>query len=346
MISKDTNSNHKDNPYKDPFSEIIGHHYQIGQLKHMLSTDCVPHAIMLSGQNGIGKRLVARALAASIVCDNPVIEQDYRKTKNGNHPDVHLIFKEPDKRDIPVEEIRQLCRKLQLTPYCGLGSVGIIDNAHDMSLSAHNALLMTLEEPCKKSKLILVTHSPNKMPETIISRCQIVHFGTLSAKESQTIISQILTYLNVTDSCLEQLFSICKDNLSLLNLNEFIDPISLTVKDKKALSEHLSNLSAEIKNITSLLDSICNNKNINEGQVLSIVSELSEQKGLSEHIWHTIHSYFRDKIAISDRRTAHALSDVLTQSLEAHELVRHRSANLPLQLSSLLLKSSNLLQNT
>jgi DNA polymerase-3 subunit delta' len=159
------------------FDQILGHERQKEILSRALANGRLAHAYLFSGPDGIGKRLMAMALARAIVCH----EQRgcgqcraCRKIDHQNHPDLHLL--EPDGNSIKIEQIRSFQRDLNLKPLEAPRKICMIEQADAMTVGAANALLKTLEEPRGDTLLILLTAQPNRLLETIRSRCQPLPF--------------------------------------------------------------------------------------------------------------------------------------------------------------------------
>ena len=159
------------------FDQILGHERQKEILNRALANGRLAHAYLFSGPDGIGKRLVAMSLARAIVCH----EQRgcgqclaCRKIDHQNHPDLHTL--EPDGTSIKIEQIRSFQRELNLKPLESPRKICMIEQADTMTVGAANALLKTLEEPRGDTLLILLTAQPNRLLETIRSRCQPLPF--------------------------------------------------------------------------------------------------------------------------------------------------------------------------
>jgi DNA polymerase-3 subunit delta' len=145
-----------------------------------------PHAMLITGPKGIGKRTLAAALAGALVCETAGADgvpcgecPGCRYVAAGQHPDLRIL--EPiDVNDdaakpaewIGVDRIRLLTQWAQLTSHRGGAKVALIDPAERMNAAAANALLKTLEEPPANTFFILVSHQPGRLPATIVSRCQ------------------------------------------------------------------------------------------------------------------------------------------------------------------------------
>jgi DNA polymerase-3 subunit delta' len=145
-----------------------------------------PHALMITGPQGIGKRDLADTFSRALLCETPRADgfacgtcDSCRYVAAGQHPDLRLV--EPIELDddgeakalewIGVDRIRALIEWVQLTSHRRIAKVALIAPAERMNPSAANALLKTLEEPPPATYLMLVSHQPGRLPPTIASRC-------------------------------------------------------------------------------------------------------------------------------------------------------------------------------
>jgi DNA polymerase-3 subunit delta' len=165
------------------FASIKGHERPITILERALANNTLAHAYLFSGDEGIGKKLTALALASAVNCPNRGPEggcgacPSCRKTASGGHPDVHLLV--PDGEEIKIDQIRQIQEELALKPYEGAKKTLIVDFAESMNQSSSNAFLKTLEEPPGDALIILITSMPQSLLPTIRSRCQEIRFQPL-----------------------------------------------------------------------------------------------------------------------------------------------------------------------
>ncbi|MFA7169942.1 MAG: hypothetical protein WC178_03745 [Candidatus Paceibacterota bacterium] len=143
-------------------------------LNKTLDKGCVSHAYLFEGPEHIGKSTLALRFAADL------LEDDFEKiVKN---PDlISIAPNEDSKRQISVEQIRELQKDLSLFPFRAKYKIAIIEKAELMNRTAANSLLKTLEEPGKTSILILTTSNSENILDTIKSRCQIFNFSSASA---------------------------------------------------------------------------------------------------------------------------------------------------------------------
>jgi DNA polymerase-3 subunit delta' len=165
------------------FEDIQGHDKPIMILKRAIANKTLAHAYLFSGEEGIGKKMAALALAAAVNCGEAGPEggcgvcPSCRKIALLGHPDVHILA--PDGDEIKIDQIRQTQADLSLKPFEGEKKILIIDGAESMNTAASNAFLKTLEEPPGDSLLILVTAMPQSLLPTIRSRCQEIRFHPL-----------------------------------------------------------------------------------------------------------------------------------------------------------------------
>jgi DNA polymerase-3 subunit delta' len=171
------------------FSRIIGQEKAKRFLKQVMARDKMPHAYLFAGIAGVGKTSTAMALTMALNCDSPV-EGDScgncpscRKMISGNFPDFISVSRRPDKKNILIEQIKDLNRELRFAPVSGRYRVCLIQQAEIMTVEAANSFLKTLEEPPPGNILILSTVDPRDLLPTIVSRCQSVSFSPLPFKD-------------------------------------------------------------------------------------------------------------------------------------------------------------------
>ena len=170
--------------------DVIGHRRLLERIgSHALRGD-VAHAYGISGPRSIGKRTAALRIAQTLNCETPNAAaggcgtcRSCRKIAEGTHPDVVLVTRADDRRDIMIEQIRAMQNDLSLRPLEGRTRVVIVDDAADMSEHAEVALLKTLEEPPSHAVLMLLTPTPERLLDTIRSRIQALAFRLVPTVE-------------------------------------------------------------------------------------------------------------------------------------------------------------------
>jgi DNA polymerase-3 subunit delta' len=137
----------------------------------------VPHAVLLSGPTGVGKRAAAAWIAAERLGIETGFALPQFPVERPVHADLNWISPEEGKQGILIGQIRTLVAELQLTSYEGRGKVAVIDPANSMNRNAANSLLKTLEEPPGRTLLILIADRTGRLPATVFSRCQRIEFA-------------------------------------------------------------------------------------------------------------------------------------------------------------------------
>ncbi len=172
---------------------VVGHEKIIQFLQKNIENGKLAHAYLFSGKEHLGKSLLAEQFIASILC-NDYNEKNKSKAEilpcgqcvfcsqiaKGIHPDIYFLKKEEDKKNISVEQVREMQKLLQMASFLNSYKIALIENAEDLSESAQNALLKILEEPKPKTILILISSDHNLLLPTIVSRCQLIKFFPVS----------------------------------------------------------------------------------------------------------------------------------------------------------------------
>ena len=269
------------------FDDVVGQTTVVKVLKNSISQHKFCHAYMFFGSRGTGKTSLSKIFAKAVNCLEPVDGNPCGKCKNC------LIASEKECVDIleidaasnnGVDEIRELRNKINLVPGELKYKVYIIDEVHMLSIGAFNALLKTLEEPPEHAIFILATTDPQKVPETIISRCQCFSFERISTdmiverlkyvcnQENILIEDDVLREIAISSDggmrdslgILDKLSSYTSDLITMdiyIELNGFI-----TKKDLKTLCDFV--FTANYKEVLNQINSF-NNSGKNLIQILS-----------------------------------------------------------------------------
>lgn len=183
------------------FDSVVGQEYVTRILKNQILSGRVGHAYLFSGIRGTGKTSIAKIFARAINCEhnedgNPCNACD--TCLNIEKPGVMDIIEIDGASNRGVDEIREIREKVKYPPTMGKYKVYIIDEVHMLTKEAFNALLKTLEEPPEHIVFILATTEPNKLPMTILSRCQRFDIKPISKELIAGQIAHILDDIGVS----------------------------------------------------------------------------------------------------------------------------------------------------
>lgn len=182
------------------FSELSGQEHISRTIQSAVASDRISHAYMFSGPRGTGKTSAARLLAKILNCTDLQKDErglpdccrvchNCRRIEEMNFMDIIEIDAASNNS---VEDIRQMREKVKYRPAEGKYKIYIIDEVHMLSGSAFNAFLKTLEEPPPNVLFVLATTDPQKVPATIISRCQCFDFHSVSRRTIQARLEEIV----------------------------------------------------------------------------------------------------------------------------------------------------------
>ncbi len=195
------------------FNEVIGQEQVTVTLKNSIAVEKIAHAYLFSGPRGVGKTTTARILAKAVNCKEYPSEEPCGRCpactgiSGGGFIDVIEIDAASNRG---IDDIRQLRENVAFAPAQGRFKVYIIDEAHQITSDAFNALLKTLEEPPPYIIFILATTMPDKLPVTILSRCQHFRFRLIDDDSIKNTLKEICKAekTKITDDALELL---CND---------------------------------------------------------------------------------------------------------------------------------------
>jgi len=163
--------------------QVCGHQAVEQRFSNSLERGNMHHAWLLHGLKGVGKFTLAERLAAMLLCDSHSacgVCHGCKMLEAGSHPDVYRVGLLEKKRDISIDQVRELLTFLALSGAESERRVVILDNAERLNNQAANALLKGLEEPSPGSLLLIVCADVEKLPATVRSRCLLQHCAPLA----------------------------------------------------------------------------------------------------------------------------------------------------------------------
>ena len=214
------------------FNEIVGQDHIVKILKNSIIKNKIGHAYLFSGPRGTGKTSTAKIFASTINCLQPVDGEKCGKCAICKLEENVDIIEIDAASNNGVDEIREIRQNAKLMPNNSKYKVYIIDEVHMLSIGAFNALLKTLEEPPLHVIFILATTEFQKVPLTIVSRCQKFQFKKLTNNDIEKKLHEIVEKenINITDDALTLIAEISDGGLrDAINL---LDQASSTVDGK------------------------------------------------------------------------------------------------------------------
>lgn len=225
------------------FEDVIGQQHITRTLQNAIRSGRIGHAFLFIGTRGVGKTTTARILAKALNClstDGPTPEpcgtcNNCVSIASGRNIDVAEI---DGASNNGVENIREIRENVRMVPTSSRYKIYIIDEVHQLSAGAFNALLKTLEEPPEHALFVLATTEAHKVPATIVSRCQRYDFRRVGTEQVGDLLRRIIEKENVKcseealqavaraadgsvrdgESILEQLISYCGDTITFADV--------------------------------------------------------------------------------------------------------------------------------
>ncbi len=339
---------------------IRGQDQVITALENLLESERFPHGLLLSGPEGVGKRMLALLLAETLLTPKnlrsplPTLNAQSIETRkklcedsalviSGSHPDLFYLGKLEDKRDIAVEGVRELIGQLSLKSYRGGAKVALIDDAHRLSNAGANALLMTLEEPPPNTYLILCSHAEHRLPATILSRLQKLSCGSLTDATVGEIIGNLTgrgASSNAGDTSangpnISEILDLCDGSLGPLEIDRFRNPLTSTLTEPEELEEHLQQISTQLRAWEGALKSLESHQGAAEAMRLASLVTKSDV-GTPLFLGFVRNRLRRQMRQSQNPAQTRDLASQLLATIDTERGILERNLNAELQLSRLL----------
>jgi len=303
------------------FAEIIGQHAIVTTLQNQLQNDSISHAYLFCGTRGTGKTTTARILARAVNCPSltesaepcNVCETctDILAERNLNVIEIDAASNNG------VDNIRDLREEVKYPPTSGTYKVYIIDEAHMLTTAAFNALLKTLEEPPAHVIFILATTEPQKIPATILSRCQRYDFKRIARRD---LVNTLAAYMQSEDKAaeipaLEYIAAAAdgafRDALSILDQYLSLHPNEpITLKNVQSLLG-----AADQSTITAYTTALVNK---DTDQALTLIDQASKEgRDLTRFITDTI-THLRNLLITSQTKNPQEIIDQAQETIDQY----------------------------
>ena len=206
------------------WDSVLGHEQNKEFLQNFLQREARPHALLFCGAEGLGKKKLALEFAKSFLCLNGKGDDGCEACRllnfadgNVSHPDFILVERLPEKRDLSIEQMRELAKQAAFAPVLSKNKICIVEDADKLTEAAANSFLKLLEEPPAGWLIILLASSEDKLLTTILSRVVKLRFNPLAVAD----VKKLLLERGVAESESEVLARISEGSVgTALNLNE------------------------------------------------------------------------------------------------------------------------------
>ena len=333
------------------FSEMVGQEHITKTIKNQIIADRIGHAYLFCGGRGTGKTSIAKIMARAVNCLNPKDGEPCNKCeicKSALSGSLTDIVEMDAASNNSVEDIRAIRDEVNFLPAVAKYRVYIIDEVHMLSTGAFNALLKTLEEPPKHVKFILATTESQKLPATILSRCQRFDFKRISTPDIIKRLNIICKEINIsiTDGALNM--------IAILSEGALRDAISILercIQDATEKDEIDENKIRELVGIPKLeaiskVSTGLINKDVNN-IVATIHTVMEDGKDLDNFLWEII-KYIKDILIYKTTKHLDLYSDedlTVIKSL-AEKTTNEQLLNLIYNLSKLASDMKNTTQKS
>ncbi|MBR5172282.1 MAG: DNA polymerase III subunit [Phascolarctobacterium sp.] len=206
------------------WDSVLGHEQNKEFLQNFLQREARPHALLFCGAEGLGKKKLALEFAKTFLCLNGKGDDGCEACRllnfadgNVSHPDFILVERLPEKRDLSIEQMRELAKQAAFAPVLSKNKICIVEDADRLTEAAANSFLKLLEEPPAGWLIILLASSEDKLLATILSRVVKLRFNPLAVAD----VKKLLLERGVAEDASEVLARISEGSVgTALNLNE------------------------------------------------------------------------------------------------------------------------------
>ena len=222
------------------FKNVVGQSRSTKILASHLDSRLISHAYLFLGREGVGKEYLAKEFARYIICGNKG-EDDCPscvRFKKGIHPDFIFI----DGFDgIKIDQIREVVERINLTPSVSKKKVLLISGAENIGIEAANALLKTLEEPPADSVILITSRSEKRLPETIVSRTQVIKLNDIPKNEIEKTLlysypkEEIESVLSISGGSMGECIRLLTDKKYRLKQEEIRNDVISFLKNNSVL---------------------------------------------------------------------------------------------------------------
>ena len=204
---------------------LIGHESYLEKFVTLYENNKLPNKILLSGKKGIGKSLLAKEFLYKIFISN----NDYELIKNKSHPNVLNIKKNNDKKNIEIDQIREIIKFINQSSFNNKSRFIILDDVEYLNINSTNALLKNLEEPNENVFFILIFNSEKFLKDTIKSRC--IEFKLSISNENARLIVNNYFKKNIYDQLNQNLINYYSTPYFLISLINYMNEYELSVSE-------------------------------------------------------------------------------------------------------------------
>ncbi|ODS31102.1 MAG: DNA polymerase III gamma/tau subunit [Candidatus Scalindua rubra] len=334
------------------FNEIVGQKHIVTTLVNALQTNRVAHAFLFAGPRGVGKTSMARILSKALNCQNGTTDNPCNRCStcnsitNGKDIDVLEIDGASNRG---IDEIRSIRQNVGYAPAVSRYKIYIIDEVHMLTKEAFNAILKTLEEPPEHVKFIFATTAPNRVPDTVQSRCQRFDFKNISVSDISDRLAQICKTENIlageevlqsiakyargglrdSESILDQLASFCREEITLKDVYNILGVVSeekisslidsFIEKDPELSVEIFHEIIESGKDIENFIDQL-----LLYIRDLLLVSVCKKESGITENISNDLSLLQKQSTLLSPDTLMYMFQLVFEAKSKARDLIQQK----------------------